>query len=66
MTTAPEIPGLRILGLLGVGGTAQVYRAFSETLERDVAVKVERSDLTDESIDFSRAFKKRMGTGRRP
>lgn len=34
-----EIPGLKISGPLGTGGTAYVAKAFSEKLNREVAVK---------------------------
>ena len=43
----PEIPGLRYLEVLGVGGFADVYRY--EQLGRTVAVKVLTADLTHNS-----------------
>ncbi len=41
-----------ILELIGRGGTADTYRAFDKTLEREVAVKV----LIDRSDDINRRF----------
>ena len=45
--TPPEIPGLRFIEVLGVGGFADVYRY--EQLGRTVAVKVLTADLTHNS-----------------
>jgi serine/threonine protein kinase len=33
------IPGYRITGLIARGGMGQVYAAFDETLQREVAIK---------------------------
>lgn len=43
-----------ILEPLGQGGMAQVYRAYHPTLDRYVAVKVLRSDLSDEKEFLAR------------
>lgn len=50
-----SIQGYRILHRLGVGGMAEVYLAFHETLQRHVAIKVLRSDLAASS-DHSTRF----------
>ena len=43
----PEIPGLSDLTLLGVGGSAAVYRARQTAMNRDVAVKVLMTRMDD-------------------
>jgi len=43
--THQTINGYRILHRLGVGGMAEVYLAFHETLQRHVALKVLRAEL---------------------
>jgi tetratricopeptide (TPR) repeat protein len=47
VTEPPTIPGYRITGLIAQGGMGQVYAAFDETLQREVAVKtlLLRADL---------------------
>ncbi len=50
-----------IVALLGKGGMATVYRARQLNIERDVAIKVIRSDLV-ENPDFIRRFKREAET----
>src|SRR5215471_12514457 len=50
-----------IVGLLGKGGMATVYRARQLNIERDVAIKVIRSDLVD-NPDFVRRFRREAET----
>ena len=48
MTSAPDIPGHRVAGVLGTGGFATVYRSWQLAVGREVAVKVDnRVLLTD-------------------
>ena len=48
--TGKTVGKYRILGCLGSGGTGTVYRAFDETLEREVAIKVLNQGQTDPKI----------------
>ncbi len=50
-----------IVALLGKGGMATVYRARQLNIEREVAIKVIRSDLVD-NPDFIRRFKREAET----
>jgi serine/threonine protein kinase len=50
-----------IVALLGKGGMATVYRAREVKIERDVALKVIRSDLVD-NPDFVRRIKRKTET----
>jgi len=52
--TQDAISGYRILHRIGVGGMAEVYLAFHETLQRHVAIKVLRSDLATSADHTSR------------
>ncbi len=47
-----EIPGYRIIGLIGQGGMARVYRAIHLGLDRDVAIKVVSTgdDVDEETV----------------
>ncbi len=51
----------RLVSLLGKGGMATVYRAWQESIERDVAIKVIRPDLAD-AADFVKRFKREAKT----
>jgi len=50
-----------IIAVLGKGGMATVYRARQTSVDRDVAIKVIRPDLT-ESADFVERFKREART----
>lgn len=52
----PEIPGYQLGPLLGRGGMGQVYRAWDETRQRDVAVKLLTVD--DEEKQFRERFQR--------
>ncbi len=47
-----EIPGYRIIGLIGQGGMARVYRAIHLGLDREVAIKVVSTgdDIDEETV----------------
>src|SRR4051812_43738820 len=46
---APVLPGLKILNEIASGGMGKIYKAWQEDLQREVAVKVIRSDrISDE------------------
>jgi len=47
-SSVPEIPGLTDLSLLTVGGYATIFRAHQDSVDRDVAVKVENFTLDSE------------------
>lgn len=49
-----EVPGLKIAGPLGKGGTAQVAKAFSEELKKDVALKFPLSDDKASTSQFEK------------
>lgn len=52
----PEIPGYRILRLLGTGGMSTVYLAVQLSLDRQVAVKVLRSAPEDDPERTEKRF----------
>ena len=50
----------KVLKLLGKGGMAYVYLAFDTILKREVAVKVMKSDMSDDELALER-FKREAG-----
>ena len=50
----------RIIDLLGKGGMADVYLAYDEILHREVAVKILKSDMSDDDVALER-FKREAG-----
>ena len=50
----------RIVKLIGKGGMADVYLAYDEILKREVAVKILKSDMSDDDIALER-FKREAG-----
>src|SRR5262245_66495681 len=59
----PAVPGLADLSVLARGGYATVYRAVQVSVEREVAVKVEKRTL--ESDKDQRRFLREAGAGGR-
>jgi serine/threonine-protein kinase PpkA len=53
----PEVPGYRVLRVLGAGGMASVYLAVQESLEREVALKVMSPQLAADP-EFTQRFLK--------
>jgi hypothetical protein len=60
---APDIPGHTIVGVLGAGGFATVYRGWQIAVGRDVAVKVDSRVLLSER-DRRRFFREVNAAGR--
>jgi tRNA A-37 threonylcarbamoyl transferase component Bud32 len=48
VTATPDIPGLRIAGIIGEGGFATVYRGWQVAVGREVAVKIDNRVLVSE------------------
>ncbi len=61
--TVPTVPGLTGLSVLARGGYATVYRAVQESIDRDVAVKVENRRLESER-DQRRFLREARAAGR--
>ncbi|MBX3063222.1 MAG: protein kinase [Anaerolineae bacterium] len=59
--TGRRLGNYELLGLLGKGGMAAVYRARQTNMKRDVAVKVIESDLA-QTEEFSRRFEREVET----
>jgi serine/threonine protein kinase len=57
MDSSIQIPGYKLIGLLGQGGMAIVYLAIQESLERKVALKVMSASLASDPT-FSKRFLK--------
>jgi serine/threonine protein kinase len=57
MDSSIQIPGYKLVGLLGKGGMAMVYLAIQESLEREVALKVMNASLASDQA-FSERFLK--------
>ena len=64
MTDFPEIPGYKILSVLGEGGVAKVYLAIQEKLDRKVAIKVLEPSLLKSEVTAVR-FEKEAKTAAR-
>ncbi len=58
--TEQRIGNYEILGIVGSGGMATVYRARQLNIEREVAIKVSRADASD--VEFIRRFKREAAT----
>jgi DNA-binding response OmpR family regulator len=49
-----QIPGIRVLHLIGEGGTARVYLASREADDEPLVVKILRSDITEDANALAR------------
>ncbi|HEY0933183.1 MAG TPA: serine/threonine-protein kinase, partial [Trebonia sp.] len=63
MIPAPDIPGHRVIDVLGSGGFATVYRTWQTTVGRETAVKVDSRALQSER-DQRRFFREVTAAGR--
>lgn len=67
-----ELPRYRLREVLGRGGIAEVYRAYDEAAEMDVAIKVLHDFLADDEGDDRGiraggvSYEERRPSGRRP
>jgi predicted Ser/Thr protein kinase len=57
MDSSIQIPGYKLIGLLGQGGMAVVYLAIQESLERKVALKVMNASLASDPAFCERFLK---------
>ena len=53
MDFAPNLPNLRIIEKIGVGGMSTVWKALDESLNQIVAVKILNNDLTKNKEDLA-------------
>lgn len=64
MTTPhPQLPGYRVVDLIGRGGFGVVYRAVQEAIDREVAIKVDSRMMLDER-DRRRFLREARAAGR--
>ena len=63
MIPAPDIPGHQVIGVLGSGGFATVYRTWQVAVSRETAVKVDSRALHSER-DQRRFFREVAAAGR--
>jgi len=59
----PQLPGYRVVDLLGRGGFGVVYRAVQEAVDREVAVKIDSRTMLDER-DRRRFLREAQAAGR--
>jgi hypothetical protein len=63
VTSAPDIPGHTVTGVLGTGGFAAVYRGWQRAVGREVAIKIDNRVLFSER-DRRRFFREVTAAGR--